>query len=67
VPVRADKAPAPARAESPAPPRVESPAPPREETPEERERRLRASKTEIVEVGKAEGAPARGGWWRRGG
>ena len=62
--------------ESPAPPRVESPAPPsvtpvgvssHDETPEERERRLRASKTEIVEVGKIEGAPAKRGWWRRGG
>ncbi|MSO85178.1 MAG: Rne/Rng family ribonuclease [Rhodospirillales bacterium] len=41
--------------------------PAREETPEERERRLRASKTEIVEVVKAEGEPAKRGWWRRGG
>jgi hypothetical protein len=53
APAREEKAPEPA------------PAPPREETPEERERRLRASKTEIVEVGKAEGAPAKRGWWRR--
>jgi hypothetical protein len=62
------KAPAPARV-TPAgvPSQDETPAPPREETPEERERRLRASKTEIVEVGKGEGAPAKRGWWRRGG
>ena len=66
-PARASPRPEAPRVESPTPPQVESPAPLREETPEERERRLRASKTEIVEVGKAEGAPARGGWWRRGG
>ena len=39
-------------------------APP--ETPEERERRIRASKTEVVEVTKTEGQPAKSGWWRRG-
>ena len=57
-------------------PRVEAPTAPRvtppgvhshDETPEERERRLRASKTEIVEVVKTEGEPAKRGWWRRGG
>ena len=54
--------------EPPALPRVEPPAPAaQEETADERERRLRASKTEIVEVGKIEGAPAKRGWWRRGG
>jgi len=75
APPRADL-PAPSRAGFLAPPRVtpggvqshdEPPAPPREETPEERERRLRASKTEIVDVSKVEGAPAKRGWWRRGG
>ncbi|MCC7015931.1 MAG: ribonuclease E/G [Rhodospirillales bacterium] len=60
----AEAKPAPAREEKAPEP---APAPPREETPEERERRLRASKTEIVEVGKVEGAPAKRGWWRRGG
>ena len=62
------RAPEPFVSEPPAPePRAEAPAPATpEETPEERERRLRASKTEIVEVGKTEGAPAKLGWWRRG-
>jgi hypothetical protein len=68
APAREEKAPEPARAESPAPPRVTPVGVhAHDETPEERERRLRASKTEIVEVVKAEGAPARSGWWRRGG
>ena len=65
---REEKAPEPARAESPAPPRVTPVGvQSHDETPEERERRLRASKTEIVDVSKVEGAPAKRGWWRRGG
>jgi ribonuclease E len=66
-PPRAEARPEPRAEAKPEPaPKAEPPAPAREETPEERERRLRASKTEIVEVGKAEGAPAKRGWWRRG-
>jgi ribonuclease E len=56
-----DEPPAPSRA---APAVAEAPA--AVESPEERERRLRASKTEIVDVSKVEGAPAKRGWWRRG-
>lgn len=66
---RAPEPPAPtSQPEPPAPTPHVTPSgvPSHDETPEERERRLRARKTEIVEVGKSEGAPAKRGWWRRG-